>query len=277
MPVSLRLRDPPWPAFTAAADGAALKLNCRGCVFPFFSHIYFTCQVCEGPFIKAQSRVSEPHLEEKKARQEVQNCIVLLHSALKSSCFHFLREHNLVVNFAAISEVPFLCALESKVLMHLHVLFHIRLFILSAWNRKVRTKVPATLKHILNLNQKRKNHWVVMFSLRSTCLFSLREQSHVSFFYWLLTLSSSVKGAELPIVLICHIGLHWHVSSWCRSLFHLFHFSSPSRSATTQSDLSRMQLMSRLHVWTHWSVPPGRGLVVGPIFMTSAIGRRQDL
>lgn len=63
---SLRLRDLPWPAF-AAADRAALKLNCRGCVPPPpFFFIYFTCQVCEGPFIKAQSRVSEPHLKEKK-------------------------------------------------------------------------------------------------------------------------------------------------------------------------------------------------------------------
>lgn len=62
----LRLRDPPRPAF-AAAHRAALKLNCHGCVFFFlFSYIYFTCQVCEGSFIKAQSRVSVPHLIEKK-------------------------------------------------------------------------------------------------------------------------------------------------------------------------------------------------------------------
>lgn len=41
-------------------------------------------------------------------------------------------------------------------------------------------------------------------------------------------------------------------SSTSCSLFHLFHFSSsPSRCATTQSELSHARLMSRLHVWAH--------------------------
>lgn len=81
----LRLRDPPTRLRSRTQSSSEIELS-RVCFF-FSSYIYFTCQVCEGSFIKAQSRLSVPHLIEKKiwlgclvARQEVQYCTGLLHS-----------------------------------------------------------------------------------------------------------------------------------------------------------------------------------------------------
>lgn len=60
----LRLRDPPTRLRSRTLSSSEIELS-RVCFF-FSSNIYFTCQVCEGSFIKAQSRLSVPHLIEKK-------------------------------------------------------------------------------------------------------------------------------------------------------------------------------------------------------------------